>query len=52
MRAVFYAGEVYGNVLEQLADGQTVGFGGLNLERKRAGEEEPAVVMTGRQRRV
>ena len=42
-----YAGEVYGNVLEQLADGQTVGFGGLNLEMEKSGEEEPAVVMTG-----
>lgn len=47
MRAVFHAGEVYGNVLEQLADGQTVGFGGLNLEMEKSGEEEPAVVMTG-----
>ena len=41
-----YAGEVYGNVLEQLADGQTVGFGGLSLEMEKSGEEEPAVVMT------
>ena len=41
-----YAGEVYGNVLERLADGQTVGFGGLSLEMEKSGEEEPAVVMT------
>ena len=42
-----YAGEVYGAVLEQLEDGQTVGFGGLSLEMEKAGDEEPTVVMTG-----
>ena len=39
-------------MLEQLADGQTVGFGGLNLEMEKRGEEEPAVADDGRQRRV
>ena len=41
-----YAGEVYGTVLEQLEDGQTAGFGGLNLEMEKPEGDEPAVVMT------
>ena len=41
-----YAGEVSGSVLEQLSDGQTVGFGGLSLEMEKAGDEEPVVVLT------
>ena len=41
-----YAGEVYGEVFEQLEDDQTVGFGGLNLEMEKPGDDEPSVVMT------
>ena len=41
-----YAGEVYGAVLEQMEEDQTVGFGGLSLEMEKPGDDEPSVVMT------
>lgn len=41
-----YAGSVMGSVQELLADGSLEGFGGLNVELFREGEDEPTVALT------
>ena len=41
-----YAGSVSGSVQELLADGSVDGFGGMNVEMLREGEDEPIVALT------